>query len=85
MSTEVREMFKVISPVERNGKTYWQRLGSGFRNRDRSINMYLDSFPTNGKLQLREMTEEDFAPREGRRPHGVIPVAAEASDDQLPF
>ncbi|MEZ4365506.1 MAG: hypothetical protein R2939_04350 [Kofleriaceae bacterium] len=60
MSTEVKRMFKVLSPVERNGKTYWQRLGTGFPNRDESINLYLDALPTNGKLQLREVDEDDL-------------------------
>ena len=47
-------MLKVLSPVEgRNGKTFWIRVGSAFTNRDGSINVYLDAYPTSGKLQLR--------------------------------
>jgi hypothetical protein len=62
-------MFKVISPIERrNGEKYWMRLGSAFTNKDDSINVYLDAMPL-GKdfhLQLRELTEEDLAPRGDR-------------------
>ena len=96
MSTEVRRMFKVLCPVERNGKTYWQRLGSGFPNRDSSINMYLDALPTNGKLQLREVDEEDLERGSGRRGNGTPASPAGSnggssgashgpSNDELPF
>ncbi|HEY1550286.1 MAG TPA: hypothetical protein VGG28_20805 [Kofleriaceae bacterium] len=58
-------MFKIITPIEKkDGTKYWMRLGTGFANKDDSINMYLDAIPFNpGKetvLQLREMTDEDF-------------------------
>ena len=91
MSAEVKRMFKVICPIERNGKTYWQRLGSGFPNRDQSINLYLDALPTNGKLQLREVDEEDLErSRRGGRPEGR-PDGSRTGDgsgggnDDLPF
>jgi hypothetical protein len=45
--------------VERNGKTYWNRIGVAFVNRDGSINVKLDSIPVSGELQLR-----DYVPRE---------------------
>ncbi len=88
MSTEVRRMFKVLCPIERNGKTYWQRLGSGFPNRDQSINMYLDALPTNGKLQLREVDEEDLERSSGRRGgsrDGAAPAPTGPANDDLPF
>ena len=88
MSADVKRMFKVLCPVERNGKTYWQRLGSGFPNRDLSINLYLDALPTNGKLQLRELDEEDLERARGR---GGERAARDERDDgaragdELPF
>ncbi len=46
---------KVFTPVEtKTGKTYWMRIGSAFQNRDGSTNIYLDAYPTNGKLQIRD-------------------------------
>ncbi|CAN5183440.1 hypothetical protein BH11MYX1_BH11MYX1_51320 [soil metagenome] len=58
-----KKMFKVLCPMEgRNGSKYWSRLGTGFSNRDESINIYLDVIPfgkTNVHFQLREVTEED--------------------------
>ena len=60
-----KRMFKIITPIEKkDGTKYWMRLGTGFANKDDSINMYLDAIPFSpGKetvLQLREMTDEDF-------------------------
>jgi hypothetical protein len=58
-----KKIFKVLCPMEgRNGTKYWSRLGSGFSNRDESINIYLDVIPfgkTNVHFQLREVTEEE--------------------------
>lgn len=52
---------KVLCPMERQGKTYWMRIGSAFTNVDGSTNVYLDAFPANGKLQIREFNERDEA------------------------
>lgn len=50
-----RERLDVLCPIERkNGGTFWLRLGVAFENRDGSISVYLDAFPANGKLQIRE-------------------------------
>jgi hypothetical protein len=50
---------KVLCPTEKDGKTYWTRLGVAFANRDGSTNVYLDALPANGKLQIRELDERD--------------------------
>src|SRR5262245_26926533 len=61
-----KRMFKVICPIEkRGGGTYWMRMGTGFTNKDDSINIYLDALPKNFQLQLREMDEEDLRRRDG--------------------
>ena len=53
------------------GKTrIWSRVGSAFKNRDGSINVYLDSFPIGGKIQLREDDRE-------RAERGVLAEKAE--------
>ena len=52
--------FKVAYVItERNDKTYWNRIGVAFTNKDGSINVKLDALPTGGTLQIR-----DFEPRE---------------------
>ncbi len=72
MTMNEKQMFKVISPVKgKDNKTYWTRVGSAFRNKDDSINVYLDAFPKSFELQIRELTEEDRQRREvARAKHG---------------
>ncbi|MBP9113845.1 MAG: hypothetical protein KBF88_13620 [Polyangiaceae bacterium] len=54
------KMKTVYTVVERGeGKSFWNRIGTGFVNRDGSINLKLDALPTNGTLQIR-----DWEPRE---------------------
>ncbi len=50
---------KVLCPMEREGKTRWMRIGSAFINSDGSTNVYLDAYPANGKLQIRDLDERD--------------------------
>lgn len=53
-------ILKVLSPVEgKNGKTFWMRIGSAFINRDGSTNVYLNAYPTSGKLHIRELDDRD--------------------------
>lgn len=51
----------VYNIVERNGKSYWNRIGVAFVNQDGSINVKLDSFPINGEMQIRDyIVREDM-------------------------
>lgn len=57
----MKKMFKVLSPiVKKDGSTFWMRVGTGFPNKDDSVNVYLDVFPKDGKLQLREFDEREL-------------------------
>lgn len=73
-------MMKVLSPMKnaKTGKTYWVRCGSAFTNRDGSTNIYLDVYPTNGQLQVRELDERDRQRRGDRANEGN-------AADNLPF
>ncbi len=68
-----KKMFKVLCPLDKpNGTTWWFQLGSGFENKDASINMVLNARPLAGKsgtvrLQLREYTEAEMRERDARR------------------
>ncbi len=55
-------MMKVLSPTknEKSGKTYWVKCGAAYPNRDGSTNIYLDTLPVNGKLQIRELDDRDL-------------------------
>ncbi len=70
----VQRMFKVISPVEKEGGgTWWMRCGNAFLNKDNSINVYLDAMPLRikpgegVKLQLREFTDDELRERAEKR------------------
>lgn len=64
-----KKMWKVVSPIEKKDGTvaYWARLGNAHSNKDDSINVYLDTLPTNGKIQLREFSEQELRERSERR------------------
>ena len=64
--------------MDRQGKTYWMRIGNAFQNLDGSTNVYLDAFPANGKLQIRDLDERDEAKRAPEPPPG-------GTGDALPF
>jgi hypothetical protein len=78
------KMYKVISAVEKDGKTkFWMRLGTAFLNRDNSINVYLDAVPRSMQLQIREFDERD---RKGNadREDGA-PIEGAPFTEQLPL
>ena len=85
------KMMKVLCPIEKEGAnkgTFWIRCGTAFVNRDQSINLYLDVLPRNGKLQVRELDEDDLRARDSvARKRGQISLAdtPPANDDSLPF
>ena len=56
---QTKQMFKVLQRVDTKTGGFWSRIGTGFRNRDDSINIMLNSLPINGEVQLRELDEED--------------------------
>jgi hypothetical protein len=45
--------------TERNDKSYWNRIGVAFTNKDGSLNVKLDALPLGGSMQIR-----DYEPRE---------------------
>jgi hypothetical protein len=91
-----KKMFKVLSKSQGG---YWMRVGTGFENRDQSVNIILDSMPRTWELQLREYDAEDIRKREERAANGAgagngggnftrIPPnleAREARPDGVPF
>ncbi len=44
---------------QHKGKDFWTRIGAAFENRDGSLNVVLNYFPLDGKLQIREPQEKD--------------------------
>ena len=56
VTKKVTTFKQVFTIVERNGKSYWVRIGTAFTNKDGSETVYLDALPVNGRMQIR-MTE----------------------------
>ena len=54
-----REYKELFGAVRRRERSYWTRIGAAFVNRDGSLNLRFDFFPTdpNTTIQLREPRE----------------------------
>ena len=63
-----RRPWAAFNIVERNGRRIWSRVGTAFQNHDGSMNIYLDSLPLGGKIQIRE----DDRTREPKREQGAL-------------
>jgi hypothetical protein len=64
--TNSRGMKLVYQIVERkDGKSFWNRVGAAFTNRDGSLTLKLDSIPIGGTMQVRDWEPRD-ADRENR-------------------
>jgi hypothetical protein len=57
MNPSKMKIVYVIS--ERNGKSYWNRVGVAFVNNDGSINVKLDAMPVSGELQIRDYVAKE--------------------------
>ena len=60
-----KDVFNIIE--EKDGKARWVKVGTAFVNRDGSINALLESYPTAGKLQIRDRRSSN---RNGKSPSG---------------
>jgi len=55
-----KEVFTIVESGQgEQSKKRWLRIGTAFPNKDGSINVILDAFPTNGKLNIRDPKERD--------------------------
>ncbi len=44
---------QVFAIAQRNGKSYWIRIGAAFTNQDGSETVLLDALPVTGRMQIR--------------------------------
>jgi hypothetical protein len=65
--------------TERSGRSYWNRIGRAFTNKDGSITVRLDAVPVSGTLQIR-----DWEPREESASSGGFANAAPKIRDDIP-
>ena len=52
---------QVFTVVERNGKSFWVRIGAAFGNYDGSETVLLDALPVNGRMQIRANSAKEAA------------------------
>ena len=62
------KMKVVYSIAERNGKSYFNRIGVAFVNQDGSMNVKLEALPINGELHIRDYVPRDESGGTARRP-----------------
>ena len=67
-----RKPWGAFNIVVKGDKHFWNRVGSAFKNRDGSYNIYLDVLPRDGKIQIREIRDDE------RKERGVLAEKAEA-------
>jgi hypothetical protein len=68
-----RKVVYVIN--ERNGKSYWTRIGFGSVNKDGSMNLRFDAIPIGGStVQVR-----DWEPRDESKFGGTVDAASRAA------
>lgn len=75
--------FKIVYIITENkGKSFWNRVGVAFVNRDGSLNVKLDALPIDGKLHIR-----DYVPRDGDVPPSAEPetTSDSSADEDFPF
>ena len=54
MSAKRFDVFNVKeAPKDSGKKSFWNKVGAAFENKDGSISVHLDSLPLDGKLQIR--------------------------------
>ena len=54
-----KDVFNIIEG--KDGKARWVKIGNAFVNKDGSINAFLDVYPRDGKLQIRDRKSESKA------------------------
>ena len=59
---------------ERDGRNFWVRIGTAFRNRDGSLSALLDAVPTNGTLHIREQRALDENAGHSSQRQEVVPA-----------
>jgi hypothetical protein len=47
--------------TERNGRTFWNRIGVAFLNKDGSMNVRLESLPVSGEMHIRDLVPRELS------------------------
>lgn len=58
-NNQIYDVFTIIETNKEDVKNRWNKIGTGFLNRDGSINVILDAYPANGRLHVRVRREKE--------------------------
>ena len=58
MNHKIKAVFTIIED-EKLQRGLFRRIGTAFVNRDDSLNVFLDAYPINGKLHIRDVEKRD--------------------------
>jgi hypothetical protein len=61
-----RKPWAAYNIITRGERTIWSRVGSAFKNHDGPWNIFLDSVPLGGKIQIREDDREKRLAEKGQ-------------------
>jgi len=59
-NTQTYDVFTITEVKKEDVKDRWYKVGTGFLNRDDSINVILDAYPVNGRLHIRVRREKSW-------------------------
>lgn len=54
----MRKVYTIIEAKEDGKKDFWQQIGIAYTNKDGSENVYLNALPLDGKLHIREVSDD---------------------------
>ena len=74
----------VYTITERGERSFWNRIGVAYVNKDGSLNIKLDAMPVNGTMHVRDWTPRDEMPEARNRTNGSSRSAGSQAIDELP-
>ncbi len=77
--------YDIISPRERNGKTYWQKIGAGFPRDNNGYSLVFDALPLPDKDGRVNMLMVEAKPREDGPAEKPGSDVDSVPDDEIPF
>ena len=81
---EANNLKIVYNITERGERSFWNRIGVAYVNKDGSLNIKLDAVPVNGTMHVRDWSPRDDVPEARNRMNGSSRSASSQGIDELP-
>lgn len=71
----MKEVYTVTNYKDKQGneKSFWQKVGTAFENKDGSLSVNLNALPVNGKLVIQDKKEWKESGNNNMTTHNEIP------------